>query len=906
MYSNFKWRPKTLVLTKIIFIVQFFFICLNALSAQYLEATFVFVDYDTGQPIKDASLFVQEQGYREIKTDSRGTVVFDSLSGGRLYSFVAEAPEYLTIYISVYLEQLKSRIITIKLLNFKKSQKRYATFISGRVINERSEFIPGVSITINVEKFTYIEKTDLNGEFGVEDSGNWRGHGNIVFNAYYDTIQKREDIDITGHRIYREIVMPGAIMPTKKEKDLPSKNIVVNVDTFPISKDRELLDKSLKTALNKVNQIGYAIKSGNLSDASALVDNLEVELEKIYNQIPQTLIGEALGIMKRNNNLILPLKIDMSLKKGELLNAAIAARNLENNWVELYPDLPNPFSCMIALAQSLHNGNCEAAYKFEECFKLTYDSIKLNLALGMENVVLEELQKLDQHFGAILQVALENQNPCSKFAELAYNYALMTKGLILERGDIERNLLNNSTNLILKESITKIKTFRRDDPVSDWSVLYTEMLSFNKALEHEIEKLDIAYPDLKHKLIRNYQWKDVLNQLHENEASVEYLLMPSKNGNAKDTNLLAVVLNKNNGVPIMVKLGRYNELKAIFFKNFETNKSLKPGSSIFRGREASSDPVNRETVVEIPPDLSLYNLILAPLFNYLHGVNKVYYAPVDILNFIPFAAIPTPSGKYLGEFKTLEFRQVYSTRKVAQLFQENLARGHLNIHAFGNIDYGKRDESRWDSLPQTKLEVDFIGAFCKETKYHDAWLYEAKDASEESFNAVCNQKKQSILHLATHGFYHPDKNSKSMGSGDPLERAGLIFANANEYQPAKNGSHAANDGWLFASEISNKDLAQVHLAVLSACESGLGDIVQNEGVFGLPRAFLKAGAQTLLVSLWPVDDLEAKKFMVEFYKNYLPGEMSAYQALHKARATYWNSQKFRAEVKNWAGWVLLE
>ena len=684
--------------------------------------------------------------------------------------------------------------------------------------------------------------------------------------------------------------------------------------------DRDKIITTAKEIFNSIKSFDFYRKSElNRTTREKLVDfTLNLAFLELRNQkferakntidnLKRYLLSSPELVTHSLELKLLSYNLEEATYLKEIKNAYELAYTLESTWVQYYPELPNPYSCLIALAETRYNGDCGAALKFEVCFKLTYDSIKLNLALGSETQVLYHLQQLDYHFGSVLQIALKNQNPCSKFAELAYDYALMTKGLVLERGDVERNLLNNSPNPILRERMLRIKTLRRDiSPIglsASYAVPNTEMPNVITTLDHEIEKLDHTFPELKHKIIRNYRWKDVYQQLHEDEASIEYLLMPSVNGNPQDTHLLAIVLSKSVGAPIMVKLGAYRELKAIFSKNFESDKCLKPGTTLFRGGE-KSNPINSDPLVETPPDLALYNLIIAPVIGSILGIKRVYFSPVDILNFIPFEAIPHPSGKYLGEL--LELRQVYSTRRLAQPFQDNRSHGRLNVHAFGNINYGKMEFARWRALDETKLEIDSIAFICDTLKYKNVWRYQNHEASEELFNKICTQTTPSILHLATHGFYQPYEDKTKARYIDPMERAGLVLALANQYQPNKNTPSAKNDGWLFASEISQMDLAQVHLAVLSACESGLGDIVQNEGVFGLPRAFLKAGAQTLLVSLWPVEDDEARRFMVKFYENYLPGELSAYDALQITRSFYRNDKELRAKVSSWAAWVLLE
>ena len=112
-----------------------------------------------------------------------------------------------------------------------------------------------------------------------------------------------------------------------------------------------------------------------------------------------------------------------------------------------------------------------------------------------------------------------------------------------------------------------------------------------------------------------------------------------------------------------------------------------------------------------------------------------------------------------------------------------------------------------------------------------------------------------------------------------------------------------DDGILTAKEVSKLDLSGLELLVLSACETGLGEI-SDDGVFGLQRGFKKAGAQTIVMSLWKVDDEATQKLMTEFYKNYLSGK-SKHESLLKAQKTVretpgWEDPEF------WAGFILLD
>ena len=157
-------------------------------------------------------------------------------------------------------------------------------------------------------------------------------------------------------------------------------------------------------------------------------------------------------------------------------------------------------------------------------------------------------------------------------------------------------------------------------------------------------------------------------------------------------------------------------------------------------------------------------------------------------------------------------------------------------------------------------------------------------ANEESFKALSG-KEINTIHIATHGFFLSEKKdikknaflnptmSDNVGRIDPMIRSGLLFAGANRVWTGKRGIDGVEDGILTAKEISALDFSKVQLIVLSACQSGLGDVEANEGVYGLQRAFKLAGAETLIMSLWEVDDAATRLLMKTFYEEYLNGKV---------------------------------
>ena len=143
-----------------------------------------------------------------------------------------------------------------------------------------------------------------------------------------------------------------------------------------------------------------------------------------------------------------------------------------------------------------------------------------------------------------------------------------------------------------------------------------------------------------------------------------------------------------------------------------------------------------------------------------------------------------------------------------------------------------------------------------------------------------------------------------------LTRSVLFFAGANQALREKSTTSDLDDGILTAQEISKLDLRGLDLVVLSACETGKGDVTQGEGVFGLQRGFKKAGAGTIIMSLWKVDDNATQMMMTQFYKN-LCNRMDKHEALQMAQKSLREYKDEKGQTKYdqplfWAGFIILD
>jgi tetratricopeptide (TPR) repeat protein len=261
----------------------------------------------------------------------------------------------------------------------------------------------------------------------------------------------------------------------------------------------------------------------------------------------------------------------------------------------------------------------------------------------------------------------------------------------------------------------------------------------------------------------------------------------------------------------------------------------------------------------------LYDLVMAPVTEALGETTKVYLSPDGALNLIPFEALMDESGQYLVE--TYQFRYLTSGRDLVRL--NNAVNRESNPALLvGNPTYGRPgelvaqantraidfDNRVFPALPGTQAEVDRIASLLP-----DAEVYTQTNATEA---IIKEQTQPNILHIATHGFFEPNEESLN-----PLLQSGLILAGA-----ASGGQSGADqDGILTALEVTGMNLRGTQLVVLSACETGLGEVTTGEGIYGLRRAFVLAGSQTQVISLWKVDDTATQELMADYYDRLLSG-----------------------------------
>ncbi|MBC7522837.1 MAG: CHAT domain-containing protein [Flavobacterium sp.] len=456
-------------------------------------------------------------------------------------------------------------------------------------------------------------------------------------------------------------------------------------------------------------------------------------------------------------------------------------------------------------------------------------------------------------------------------------------------------------------------------PIAQRPANYEQLTTTTETLEKELTRLSSNFAEAKNALAVN--WKQIQEKLQPNEIAIDLVVFNYYNKKWTDSIVYsAFVVGKGFKAPKYIPLFEQKQLEFLLSRN---------------KNQTDNNKIDNQYA-----DKAISDLFLKPLQNELKGITSIYLSPSGLGHQINFSALPVSETQTLGDkFKVhiLGSNAELVNYKVASLDKKT----NLELLLYGNIDYDKSDvknkiitdtlgtnniefvalttrstnTAKLKYLAGSKIEINKINTLAQQNNFKST-IIEDKNANEESIKALDGSTKPFVLHLATHGFFFPDpkieipqnltieespKKSFYKLADDPMMRSGLLFAGANKFWGKPNENITTDDGILTASEISNLDLSACQLVVMSACETGLGDINGSEGVFGLQRAFKMAGVKNIIMSLWKIDDEKTVEFFDVFYSNCFVGT-SIHEAFQMAQA----KMKMKYSPYYWAGFVLLE
>lgn len=385
-----------------------------------------------------------------------------------------------------------------------------------------------------------------------------------------------------------------------------------------------------------------------------------------------------------------------------------------------------------------------------------------------------------------------------------------------------------------------------------------------------------------------YSWKDVRSHLKNNEIAIEFI----HNASVEDSTIYiyALLLKNDHDYPKMIKLSDDNEF--------------------MRCMERANSSFER--------DCYLGEVIWGRLEDELRGVNNIYFTPTWTFTAMPIEYFPISENQNYNDLYN-----IYRLTSTMQLIdRDENDSSYSNAVLYGGLIYEKESESQssntrsgFEPLFNTQIEIDEISDVLnnvgiKTTKYTGV------NGTERSIRNLSGDNTD-ILHIATHGI---DANSSynELSEGevasavqqyDPTDdvhsNSFLVLSGAN---PLSNNvvPNGEDDGLLTSKEVSQLDLHNIKLLVLSACESGRGNYGTDDMLWGVQRGFKEAGVKSILMSLKKVDDEATRILMVDFYKNLMKGKTKL-QSLKDAQKhlRHVDNGKYNDPIY-WASFILLD
>ena len=446
----------------------------------------------------------------------------------------------------------------------------------------------------------------------------------------------------------------------------------------------------------------------------------------------------------------------------------------------------------------------------------------------------------------------------------------------------------DSTTLALAEALrfTKFQLSRLfvEGPGEDMKSYRSEVDSLSKLAneqEADLSRHSISFREQQD--LKNINVDRISSLLPRGAVFVEYLRYEyiSLKPDSVIPRYLVVIVNKDKE-PVIMDLGRASDIDPLVGEYRQHMLSVAATGKM-------PDRVAQFEYMSVSE--GLYRRIWRMVEEYAAGKDLVLIAPDGALNMVSFTGLIDDDGRYLIEKYPIHY--LSSGRDLIRL-KEREAKGR-GLFALGDPDYnapplarasvpavpgdtipepvsyamanirsacGELEKMRMSPLPGTRKEVEAIAARWEKFSDEPAVVCFGSDASEERFKADAPGSR--IIHLATHGYFlESTGRSEILGQGlesdirfvgeSPLLLSGLFLAGANLHGEGAD-SLGMEDGILTAYEVSAMDLEGTELVVLSACETGLGEVREGEGVYGLRRAFQMAGARIIISALWPVSD----------------------------------------------------
>jgi CHAT domain-containing protein/Tfp pilus assembly protein PilF len=431
-------------------------------------------------------------------------------------------------------------------------------------------------------------------------------------------------------------------------------------------------------------------------------------------------------------------------------------------------------------------------------------------------------------------------------------YRLATKGLLLSsvRKITESILASGNENLVSdyrtwidrKEELTRLYVYSKEE-LTEQSINIDSLENVVNVMEKSLSQRSTDFARLY--FTAKTGIAELQSKLRGDDAVVEIVRIRRFDQVLNDqSSYVAMVVTKDKPDPAVVLIENGRDLETLHFKAY------------------------RRSMINKVNDENSYKHFWEAIENEVKGKKKLYVSLDGVYNQVSLYALKRPGGDYL--INQYDIVLLGNSRDLVLNEQSKGSPAAKRATLIGYPDYGSE---QIPELPATKTEVDAINQLLKSSGYQVV-EYTQQSATETNLKAA---KKLAILHIATHGYFLQDVEKASWPIGvhadnardNVLLRSGLMLTGASESARQSAGLDSSSNGIITSYEAMNLDLQGTSLVVLSACETGLGEIRAGEGVYGLQRAFLVAGAEAIVMSLWKVNDASTQELMNLFYTNWI-------------------------------------
>ncbi len=585
-------------------------------------------------------------------------------------------------------------------------------------------------------------------------------------------------------------------------------------------------------------------------------DNPSAALEFLM----ETVDDPRFMLSRMGNDYIVALSVWSSILAAVLPDEVISTHQVAEK--EIFNICPRKHSATYdfyeswGLAHLLKSDFKEAADKYRKSFESSRKSLHTSLSFLPEKdraQLIKDIYRYQDNVFGLVKAPSGDKN----VARLLFDNAMFIKSLMMQsvaslKHQVEMLPENETEAHSLLDSFLTLKRKRLHGEYVSEKDFYLAEQKLLQHLEHHPE-----YGDYLEFI--NTDWTHVAEKLGNNDVVIEFIVDYESSDH-----------NRTFAAEVLCK-GKKPQHVKLFTINADDKHLLNTDKGEFNQFVCDS-------------------VWTAELLSYLPKGGNVYFVPTAelygmALEFIPVGKERTPMSDMYNMVR------LSSSRELVMNFSDKPLSSDCTAAVFGGLNYdtyvddtetyaledserGYRGAVLWQMLPGTRMEAENIA---EALKAHNPQLITGDEGLEESFKAL-DGSKTTLIHIATHGFYNADEKADPESA---LDRTGLIMSGANNYWLTQQAPRGIDDGVLTAREIADLDLRGTDMVVLSACQTGLGDI-SGEGVFGLQRAFKMAGAQSILMSLWPVNDEATQIFMTEFYRHLIKGQTKR-QALSSAR-----------------------